>query len=568
MHSKFDVKDSCCAVPTNELCVSGQVPDVAQAVAEVPRSTAHLRTPGAPKVAAFSVAETGTHSEVQKLVTDESSEHQNSLPLVGEQHVPMQAPQLVVAENELAFGLNRKLDLIKDGLGDVYLARREGGNPIAYRLGSNKANALIAQCAREAGAMPRSKEIAEINELLKGHAEQAAVTTDVWYRVAKVEGGIELDVGDEANTRIRITAGKVEVLTSGSEVVFTRNATLKPMVLPASEGDLRTLKRYLNVSAPEQLLLIAWVIYTMAQPKGGRSKYVFLVLSGNEGSGKSNLSKLLLRLIDPGAIGVQTFPASSKDLAIAGRHAHVLAFDNLRSFKDHMADMLCVASTGGSLTSRKLYSDADQQAIPLHVALVLNGIHSFIDQPDLAQRCLPIHLLPIDPLKRKPEEVMDAELEADLPKIMRGLFDLVAKVLEQLPEAVVTKPERMVEFSRWLAAMERVEGIPAGIYQDEYSIALRQGQLDTMMDNPLAAAIIQFVDELDGTVWSGTPTELHDQLSRRVGLSTQRSREWPQNPIALSKRIAGLQAGLRSQDIRIELTRGKERIVTISKVGG
>lgn len=79
-----------------------------------------------------------------------------------------------------------------------------------------------------------------------------------------------------------------------------------------------------------------------------------------------------------------------------------------------MADMLCIAATGGTITSRQLYTDADQQAIPLHVALVLNGIHSFIDTPDLSQRCLPIHLIAMDKAKRKSEDELTQELEAVL----------------------------------------------------------------------------------------------------------------------------------------------------------
>lgn len=529
--------------------------------------TAHIKVPSKQKAEEESVADIDVPCVIPKLGAESRVEVQNSLSSITT-NLPSVVPMRMVPESELAFGLNRKLMLIKDVLGNVYVARREHGNPIAYRLGSKKANALITACARESGVTLRPKEIAESNEALEAHAEQHAQMTDVWHRIAKIEGGIEVDLGDEASTRVRITAGKVEILKSGSEVIFTRSPNMKPMTMPADLGGLDLLKKYLNVSAPDQFLLIAWITYLLAHPKGSGSKYVFLVLNGNEGSGKSRLSKLLLKLIDPSTIGVQTFPANPKDLAIAGQYAHVLAFDNLRSFKDYMADMLCIASAGGAITSRKLYSDADQQAIPLHVALILNGIHSFIDQPDLAQRCLPIHLLPMDPSKRKPDDVLDAELEADLPQIMRGLFERIAKVFEHLPDAVITDPERMIEFSRWLAAMERVDDLPAGIYQGLYSHVLRQGQLDTLMDNPLAAAIIEFMDEEGGDVWSGTPSQLLSALARRADRGTQFSREWPQNPIALSKRIGALQAGLLSQNIRIELSRGKQRTITLTKVGG
>jgi hypothetical protein len=43
------------------------------------------------------------------------------------------------------------------------------------------------------------------------------------------------------------------------------------------------------------------------------------------------------------------------------------------------------------------------------------------------------------------------------------------------------------------------------------------------------------------------------------------TKEWPQNAIALSKRLLPLQAGLASQGIRLEMQRGRERKVIISK---
>jgi hypothetical protein len=57
--------------------------------------------------------------------------------------------------------------------------------------------------------------------------------------------------------------------------------------------------------------------------------------------------------------------------------------------------------------------------------------------------------------QRKSEAQMMKELETDLPVILKGLLDLVAGVLQELPNAEVTHPERMYDFVRWLAAMKR-----------------------------------------------------------------------------------------------------------------
>ena len=316
------------------------------------------------------------------------------------------------------------------------------------------------------------------------------------------------------------------------------------------------------------ILFIAWLSYTLAHPKVSTSKYIILVLQGDQGTGKSFISQLIIMLLDPSRVGVQVFPGNAKDLTIAGQHAHVLCYDNMRSFRQNMSDILCMASTGGAISNRALYSDADQHVHNLHVALVLNGIHSFINQSDLAQRCLCIRTGAMPESQRKSEAAMDKELEADLPVIFRGLIDLIAAVFKHLPDAEVTNPERMLDFVHWLAAMERAHGIPAGIYQAEYSYVLHEAQLDSLMANLLAAAIIEFAnDRMKDDKWVGSPGELLDKLNLMVSEGTTRSIEWPKNPIALSKRLNSLSASLLTQGISVELGRGNQRTITIKILG-
>lgn len=466
----------------------------------------------------------------------------------------------------LPYNLLNRISLIRTPSGKPYAVISEYGNRLALAIRSKKLNAVLSELARRSGNNLQKADLTELNDALEAYAEQYGEVVDVWLRAAPIEGGVEIDLGDERRTGVCITAGKVEIVPSGSDTVFYRTANTQMMVMPAEAGNWKLLKKYLNVKDAEMVLLLAWISFILAHPKVPSSKYPILVLQGNEGSGKTSLCSLLIRLIDPSVLGVQVFPQNAKDLAIAGQNAHVLCFDNLRGFRANMADMLCIASTGGTITTRQLYTDADQQAIRLHVPLVLNGIHSFVDTPDLSQRCLPIHLIAMDKAKRKSEDELTRELEADLPAIMRGLFDLIAAIFSHLPNVEITHPERMIDFVAWLGAMEMADGIPAGIYQRLYSETLQQGQLDTLMDNPLAAAIIEFMDEFKGEVWSDTPSELLMELTSRISRGTQFSRDWPQNPISLSKRIAGLQAGLLSQGVKIELTRGKHRTVTLSKV--
>ena len=107
---------------------------------------------------------------------------------------------------------------------------------------------------------------------------------------------------------------------------------------------------------------------------------------------------------------------------------------------------------------------------------------------------------------------------------------------------------------------------PRWAYQMEYSAALNESMLDSLMENPLAAAVMSFVTDASKDQWSGTPSVLLQELNFLVGNRSRYSQDWPQNPIALSKRLSPLQAALRRQGIDITLSRGKERMITLTRM--
>ena len=451
--------------------------------------------------------------------------------------------------------------------GRTFVVMRDGKNHTALMVGSKQLNNIIRLAAIEQNQKLKRADISEINDDLVARAEMSGRIGNVWSRVAPIDGGIEIDTADENQHRIRVTADGVHIVTEASETLFYQNPVSLPMTMPAGHGDLSLLKKYVNLSAKDLLLFTAWLSYTLAHPKDGTSKYVHLVLQGDEGTGKSFVCRsIITKLIDPSRLGLQVFPSTAKDLAIAAQYAHVLCFDNLRGFKYQMADTLCMASTGGTISNRALYTDSDQHLYNLHAPLVLNGIHSFINQSDLAQRCLCIRTLSMPETRRRSESQMLTELQTDLPVIQRGLLDLVASVFKQTDAVEITHPERMYDFVVWLAKMEKVEGIPPGIYQGTYSETLHETQLDTLMENMLSATIIAFTDSdkfPENNQWTGTPTDLLDALEDLLPFRCNHSPEWPQNPIALSRRINALKASLLTQGISVELSRGKQRTITL-----
>jgi hypothetical protein len=174
---------------------------------------------------------------------------------------------------------------------------------------------------------------------------------------------------------------------------------------------------------------------------------------------------------------------------------------------------------------------------------------------------------------RRSDDELFREFAIDLPAIMRGLFDLIAKILACLPSAVVVKPQRMVGFVRWIAALEQAQGLPEGLapYQDLFAQVMNEGQLESLQDNVVGAAILQFAEGLDEgeAEWQGTPADLYAKLTDVVLNDRLRMpRDWPDNAIALSKRLVSLQAALMTQGISVTFKRGKTRTIAIRKLGG
>jgi hypothetical protein len=473
---------------------------------------------------------------------------------------------IIVSNPNFPNSLDEGTELFLGNDGSAYLRRSGSRAQPVLRIGSRSCDAYLRRLAHEEGRYPRAADLVDINNNLIARAEFSGDRRSVWYRVAQIPGGIEIDLGGADLARVRVTAGNVSILTEGSETLFCRTQTMEALPTPAAGGDIRQLYPFLNLSDQQRILATGWISFTLGNPKTPTTSFPPLSITGEQGDGKSELARNIQRVIDPSKVGLQTFPRDGRDLAIAAQNAHLLLFDNVRGFSPSMSDTLCVASTGGAYTTRRLYSDADQLVLPLHVALVLNGLHAFVDQPDLAQRCVPLTMRTLEEADRRSQSSLRKEFELNLPQIFRGLLNLIAGIFQHLPHVEVTSPERMIDFSRWLAAMELVDGLQGDPYQSEYSAALKASMLDSLLEDPLAAPVLALVGDAVGACWSGAPAELLRKLDASATRRTPHPRGWPENEIALSKRLKALRVAFRRQGVDIRLSRSRTRVITITRV--
>ena len=134
--------------------------------------------------------------------------------------VPAATPIIMpttLAREKFPQNLPRELSLILGQNGIAYSAMEDAGNPYVLPVGCRRLNNLIREVGSREGLTLRKADIADINHFLQAHAETTGISKNVWHRVAPVQEGIEIDLGDENHTRARITAGNVEIVKRGSE---------------------------------------------------------------------------------------------------------------------------------------------------------------------------------------------------------------------------------------------------------------------------------------------------------------------------------------------------------------
>ena len=95
-------------------------------------------------------------------------------------------------------------------------------------------------------------------------------------------------------------------------------------------------------------MTLSWLSPGVLAALRPRGPYPLLAMSGEQGSAKTILSKLLRALVDPNVAPVRALPRDERELMIAANNGHLLAFDNLSGLPAWLSDALCRVASGGS----------------------------------------------------------------------------------------------------------------------------------------------------------------------------------------------------------------------------
>ena len=241
---------------------------------------------------------------------------------------------------------------------------------------------------------------------------------EVHCRIAEHGGTIYIDIGDKDWIAIKVTAAGWDIVAD-PPVRFLRAPSMRPLPVPARGGSIELLRPFCNLSQDGFTLFVA-VLLAGLRPQ---SNYPVAVLTGEQGTGKSSLVRLLARLIDPRMPEQRSTPRTEEDLLVAAKGQHFLSFDNVSGLPDWLSDAICRLSTGGGAGKRRLYTDEDEVLFSGRRLVAINGIEDVAVRPDLVDRAVMLALEPIAEKQRRDEAEYNAEFARIAPKVLGALLD-------------------------------------------------------------------------------------------------------------------------------------------------
>lgn len=326
---------------------------------------------------------------------------------------------------------------------------------------------------------------------------------------------------------------------------FQRSRAMTALPLPL-ESDFGRIWKYLNVKEGDRPLVAAWLLAAL-RPAG---PFPLLILSGEQGTGKTSAARFLRKLVDPSASPVRAPPRDIRDLLVGAKNGWVLALDNLSTLSPELSDALCRLSTGGAIAERAYYTNTEEVLLEIQRPVIINGIEDLATRPDLSERSLHIELVLIT--TRRTEEELNTAFEQDRPHILGGLLDGVSLALRDYSEIEIDDLPRMADFTKWACAGLPALGYSADRFLRSLKANLSDGLAGGVESSPVGRVLVEFVRER--RQWQGTSSELLALLGREPE-ADPRSPAWPKSPKGLCGVLKRLAPALRS--LGLEVTEGR-----------
>ena len=380
-------------------------------------------------------------------------------------------------------------------------------------------------------------------------------------RVCEHDGAYWYDLSNERWQAVKITGTGWQVIDD-PPVLFRRLAHQKPQALPDCNGSIDALRPFLEgiEKLEHKDLVTVWLISCFLPG----FPHTILVPYGDQGSGKTTISKNCKQIIDPSLIDTLGLVGEQRELVQTLSHHWLLPYDNLSSLSREVQNIFCRTITGASYCKRKLYSDEEDIITKNRNCLIISGINYPATAPDLLDRCILIKLKRFSNSgQNKKDAVLEKKFQAALPAILGGMFNVASKAMRIKNNVNLSVLPRMADFAEWGYAIAEAAGFGGQNFLTTYRENTELRNQEIISANPIANAIMDFMKS--ETEWEGTSSELLDGLKALTSEGDQKSKAWPKSSNVLTRRLNELKTNLAEAGIKFEINRTNEgRSITLN----
>ncbi|QDV07252.1 hypothetical protein Poly30_27710 [Planctomycetes bacterium Poly30] len=425
-------------------------------------------------------------------------------------------------------------------------------------------NWLARRCFTEFKEAPSAASLKEVTMLLKAHAVFEGESRELGTRVMVFEDGIVLDLANDNREVVHVTSAGWTI-KSNPEVAcrFLRRDAARPLPQPVRGGSIADLRSLVNLADEDQWVLLCSTLLAFLYPRG---PFPILIVSGEQGSAKSTLCRLVQALVDPNRGQLRRPPAGERDLLISAKNTWLLAFDNLSGLTPTLSDALCMVATGGGFATRRLYSDDEETIIECQRPVLMNGIDDLDERPDLLDRAVVLQLPTISDQNRRDEAGLMATFAKAAPGVLGAILDGLVVVLRQRSAVEIQELPRMADFAKTATAAESTLGFEPGAFMAAYTRNRELARHMVLEQDHFAQAVVRLV-ERDGS-WSGTAASLLREAVAHADVGATRQHTWPRTAATVGKRVRRLQTSWRAVGLLVEtgergVGRKRDRIIRL-----
>jgi hypothetical protein len=438
-----------------------------------------------------------------------------------------------------------EVDLFRDADGNAWATAPVDRHRETFALcerGGGLRNWSINRFREAEGRPPGSSALSEATAACYAKAMEATVKK-VALRIAEMDEVVWIDLCNDRREVVKVTGEGWTVTTEApTNLCFRRPHGMAALPRPEYPGTVEPLRELLNLSSERDfLLVVAWLLACLRPG----FPYPLLALSGEQGTGKSTVARLLRLLVDPqgeDGTGLARPPKDERDLFTIAWSNHLLAFDNLSSISKDMSDAFCNLLSGGGFQSRRLYKDVELFYVFVRRPVCLNSIGSVAERSDLQDRALLVNLRPLSVGQRLSEDEYWKKAKAAAPVILGGLLTATSTAMRRKDEVCFKNLPRMADFAVWIAAAEPALPWETGAFEKAYAQNRTHSSYSQIEQNAFSRLLCRLAQE----EFSGTTSDALKSLESLASHSELQQKDWPSTESVAGKKMKRLAPALRS----------------------